>query len=260
MIARGRPVVLKLTGTVPPERISKFPAEQQRLWAALGRADEVWCNSRFAVAEMAAFDVPMRVVPAGIDIGRFHPSGSRSLRPTVLCTSTPDDPRKRVVDVIDAWPDVVAAVPDAQLLVTGHSDGSRDRFVARLPATARASVVFTGVLDDDALLAAYRSAWVAVTPSVFEALGLTTLEALACGTPVVGADSGATSELVAEAGVGALYGAADPHSCARALVSWLDTPPSAGVTAWCVAAAAPYAWEVVAETIAARYDALVGRA
>jgi glycosyltransferase involved in cell wall biosynthesis len=52
-------------------------------------------------------------------------------------------------------------------------------------------------LDDRAALAAvYREAWVSALPSVNEAFGLVLAEALACGTPVVAADSGGMPEVL----------------------------------------------------------------
>ncbi|MCU1587106.1 MAG: glycosyltransferase family 1 protein, partial [Frankiales bacterium] len=109
--ARGRaPVILKLTGTVLPERMTGLDA--RLLASALERSAEVWANSTWAVEQMRDFDVPMRVVPAGLDTSRFSP-GVRSGRPLVLCAATGNDPRKRIVDLLAAWPEVRQQLPDA---------------------------------------------------------------------------------------------------------------------------------------------------
>jgi glycosyltransferase involved in cell wall biosynthesis len=90
-------------------------------------------------------------------------------------------------------------------------------------------------------------------PAVYEALGLSTLESLSCGTPVVGADSGATSTLLADPGVGALFRPVDPGDLARVLTGRLDRPPED--RAQCQAAGAPYDWEAITDRIEAAYAA-----
>jgi glycosyltransferase involved in cell wall biosynthesis len=58
-------------------------------------------------------------------------------------------------------------------------------------------VRFVGRLSDADLVNSYRTADVVVMPSqALEGFGLTTAEALACGTPVVGTPIGATPELL----------------------------------------------------------------
>lgn len=255
---RSRPLVLKLTGTVRPERIAREPLKERLFRGALAAADEVWCNSAFARDEMAGFDVPMQVVPAGVDTDRFMPGGTRAPVPTLLCTSAPDEPRKRLVDVIDAWPQVLAARPDAALRLAGHaSPATRLQLLDRLPAAARPSVTFLGLLDHDALVAAYRSAWVVLAPAVYEALGLTTLEALACGTPVVGADSGATAELLADPAVGVPFAPADPDDAARAMLEGLGLKDTPGIVEACRQVAEGYAWNPIVDDITRRYRRLL---
>jgi glycosyltransferase involved in cell wall biosynthesis len=254
---RSRPVVLKLTGTVVPERMEHVRVDRRLFREAITGADEVWCNSRYAHEVMAPFGVPMQVVPAGVDLDRFRPRGAKDERPTVLCTSAPDDPRKRLVDVLDAWPAVLAEVPEARLVVAGHaSEATRRTLLDRLPAGAAGSVALVGDLDDDALAEAYARSHVVVAPALHEALGLTTIEALASGTPVAGARSGATADLVTPE-VGALFDPADPEACATALLAALALGQESGTAARCRAAAAPYGWDAVVAQVQARWAGLV---
>ena len=61
-------------------------------------------------------------------------------------------------------------------------------------------------LDSHAdLLAAYREAWVCALPSFAEAFGLVLIEAMACGTPVVGPNRDAFPEIVDSPAVGRLF-------------------------------------------------------
>ena len=257
--SRGRfPVVLKLTGTVIPERILRRPVDGLLIKRAVEGADEVWCNSEFARSEMADFGVAMRIVPAGVDASVFHPAGNRSSEPTAFVASASDEPRKRLVDVVDGWPEVVALLPTATLRIAGHaSAATRAELLDRIPETARASIHFLGLLDDVALVDEFSTAWCVLAPAVYEALGLVTIEAWACGTPVLGARSGATAELITHPGLGALVEPLDPQSWTEAMVTAMQSPPPPALEA-CVDASRPFHWERIMPVYEERYAALLG--
>jgi glycosyltransferase involved in cell wall biosynthesis len=256
-VRRGRPVVLKLTGTVEPDRIEHVRIDRRLFREAIAGADAVWCNSPYAREAMAGFGVPMEVVPAGVDLDRFRPSASRSERPVVLCASAPDDPRKRLTDVVDAWPGVLAEVPDARLVLAGRASGaSRAALLAPLSPDVAATVDLVGDLRDEALVAAYSSASAVVAPAFHEALGLSTIEALACGTPVAGARSGATADLVTP-GIGALYEPLDGEGCAGAIVAAIALSGQPATVGACRAAAEPYGWDVIVPDVLRRWRALL---
>ena len=83
------------------------------------------------------------------------------------------DPRKRVAEL--------AGTPrDLPLVLVGPAK----RWAHEL-AGERSDIVLTGHVDDDALAAIYSGARALVLPSDDEGFGLPTVEALACGTPVV---------------------------------------------------------------------------
>ena len=251
---RRQRVVLKLTGTVRPERIAEKPYHDRLLRRALERADEVWCNSEFARSEMAGFGREMQLVPAGLDTSFFVPAARRAEVPTVFAASSSDEPRKRLVDLIDAWPSVVDEVPEARLRIAGAASAeTRRRLLERIGAEA-ASVTFLGQQSDEQLVREYGTAWCVAMPAVYEALGLVTLEALSCGTPVVGARSGATPELVGDCG--ALFEPGDAEDGARALVASLAATVSDELASQCRGRAAAYDWDKVGDQAAMRLLAL----
>lgn len=256
-VRRSRPVVLKLTGTVVPERMEHVRLDRRLFQEAIAGADEVWCNSAYARDVMAGFGVPMHVVPAGVDLERFHPAERRADGPVVLCASAPDDPRKRLTDVLDAWPAVLAEVPGARLVLAGRAvDSTRAALTARLPSALTGTVELAGDLRDDALVAAYGTAATVVAPALHEALGLSTIEALACGTPVAGARSGATADLVT-ALTGVLYEPLDVDGCAAAIVAAIGLSERSTTAAACRSAAEPFGWEHIVPAVLARWRALV---
>ncbi|MCW2544952.1 MAG: glycosyl transferase [Frankiales bacterium] len=240
--SRGRaPVILKLTGTVLPDRLSDLDARLLR--SALERSTEVWVNSTWAQDQMTGYGVSMRVVPAGVDTGAFT-IGMRAERPLVVCAAAGDEPRKRVAHLLEAWPAVRSALPEAELVLAGPGPASP------LPDGVRA----VGQLPPSELAGLYARAWVVAAPSVYEALGLVTLEALASGTPVAGADSGATTELLSRPGTGAL---ADPDSTeafADAVLRAAALAQDPATADRCRAAALPYDWDVVVPQVLEGYQ------
>ena len=93
---------------------------------------------------------------------------------------------------------------DVRLVLTGPPDAETHRQLAVLGVTD--GVDYTGQLTDAELAAYYRGAVALVCPSLYEGFGLTPLEAMACGTPVLTSNVTALPEVVGEAAL-----QVDPH-------------------------------------------------
>lgn len=252
----GVPMILKLTGTVLPERIkARRPLQAGLLMRALQTADEVWCNSEYARSAMAGFGVEMKVVPAGV---AATPGASpRADVPTALVASSADDPRKRVEEIVDAWPAVIEAMPHAQLMIVGEaSRQTRGLLRDRISPQVARSIFFVGVVQPNEMSQYYSNAWVSLSPGIHEALGLVTIEALAHGTRVIGARSGATADLLS--GCGTLVEPGDIAGWSAAILSALAEDP-ADHAADAMIAAAPFEWEQIIPTYLESYTRLLGR-
>jgi glycosyltransferase involved in cell wall biosynthesis len=81
-------------------------------------------------------------------------------------------------------------------------------------------VIFTGFVPDQELAVLYSEALVAVSPSPLEGFGFPVLEAMACGTPVIIADSCALPEIAGEAALRVPPG--DPDALALAMEQIAD--------------------------------------
>ena len=120
--------------------------------------------------------------------------------------------------LVEAMQAIVAAVPDAWLLVVGEGT-EREALaaqVAALPPPVRARVVLTGRREDVAALTADLS--VAVLPSLREAQGISILEAMARGVPVVASAVGGIPEVITDRVDGLLVAPASPAALADALI------------------------------------------
>ena len=143
----------------------------------------------------------------------------------VVATAGRIDTWKGIDVLLDAWPDAKAARPELHLVVAGGPvDGKADVF-RTLEGRARAltDVHWLGARDDVADL--YADADAVVVPSTQpEPYGLSAVEALACGVPVIASDAGGLPEIVAaaEPGAGMLVPPGDAAALAAAIVGGVD--------------------------------------
>jgi len=125
-------------------------------------------------------------------------------------------------ELIAAWPTVVAAVPEATLLVVGAGDDAERlaALAAALPEPARARVKMLGRVPHAELLHLYRTARVFVMPSTGEGFGLVFTEAMRYGLPCI-ASRDSAAEIVLDGETGLVVDKA-PAPIARAVITLLQ--------------------------------------
>ena len=180
-------------------------------WACLRRATLVHVLSDFSARQVRSLYgiAPSRIVKiaGAADIERFHPALDRGaaraalgLQPGVplLFTVRNLEARMGLDRLLEAMARVRLRHPAARLVIAGT--GSRANEL-RTQAAARGvenTVDFVGFVDDARLAAFYQAADAFILPTrELEGFGLVTVEALACGTPVLGTPIGATPEILA---------------------------------------------------------------
>jgi glycosyltransferase involved in cell wall biosynthesis len=142
------------------------------------------------------------------------------------------EPEKGHPTLLEAWPEVLRAVPDTYLLIVG--EGSRREALEAQARELRIAhrVVFTGRRDDVPAVTAALD--VAVLPSYREAQGLSILEAMALSRPVVASNVGGIPEMIQDGITGLLVPPHDAHALAGAITrllrdhSYADTLGRAG--------------------------------
>ncbi|HYK83489.1 MAG TPA: N-acetyl-alpha-D-glucosaminyl L-malate synthase BshA [Gemmatimonadales bacterium] len=199
----------------------------------------------------------VRVIPNFISTAEFYPAPDgtcrRALAPPdhkILIHVSNFRPVKRVVDVVRIFAAVRRALP-ATLVLAG--DGP-DRDIAEQEVDRlglRADVRFPGKVDRVADL--LRGSDLFLLPSQTESFGLSGLEAMACGVPVLASRTGGLPEVIVDGETGYLLpvGAVDAFA-AQALTVLRDAPLLARLRA----GAAARALEFAAERIVPRYEAL----
>lgn len=237
----GRPVALQVATRIVWERQGASRARgaagvarraviglvdrQER--GALARADAVLVENA-AMQAYAESLAPGRVhlAPPGVDTARFTPPpGGRRADGPILAVGRLGDARKGYDRVIEAYGLLcarTAAPPPLVLAGRGRLSADCARAVDALPAPARV-VVRSDVPEDD-LPGLYREASVFVQGSHEEGLGLSVVEAMACGVPTVVTDTAGTRETVLDGVTGFLVPQGDgtAPALADALATVLD--------------------------------------
>jgi phosphatidylinositol alpha-mannosyltransferase len=190
------------------------------------------------------------IIPNGVDVGSFHPNGTRSpdlvkAAPKLLFLGRLD-PRNGLDQVLSAMPRILAAFPRAELVVAG--DGPlRPVYEGRARALGT-SVRFVGRVYDERP-ALYGAADLYLCPTNKASFGITLLEAMACGTPIVGSDISGFRELV-HGGKTLLVPPDDPAAWADAVIRLIQDPARrAEMSAWGLGTAAQYSWSDVSARI-----------
>lgn len=226
------PVVARLNGSAtffaaelgrPVERVT-WMLERR----SLRRADYWASTSRYtADRTRALFDLPDdadAVLPNAVEL---PPPVTRQRSARRVVFSGTLTAKKGVRSLVEAWPLVLARVPDAELHLYGKDGrsefggGMRDELRSRLPAAAADHVVFHGHVGSDELLAALGEARAAVFPSYAEAFAHAPLEAMAAGCPTVYTRRGSGPELITPEVDGLLVDPDDRTAIAGALVRLL---------------------------------------
>jgi glycosyltransferase involved in cell wall biosynthesis len=211
--------------------------------------------SRDEVVQLLGVD-PARVavVPGGVD-PRFSPSADPA--PARAALGIGDRPYVLTVASRTARKNLGVLDLAARRLRERGVDlvaagGDRPQFRAE---DGHGGVRALGHVDDALLPGLYAGAAAFVLPSLYEGFGLTALEALAAGVPVVAADRGALPEVCGDAAQ--LVDPTDPEAVAAALERALADPAP-----WRAAGpprAAPLTWDATARAVDGRLTELLAR-
>jgi L-malate glycosyltransferase len=204
-------------------------------------ADAFVAMSHAIAAEcLAAGAAPERIVrlPHGVDTARFSPASAdekRALRArqglpesSVIAAYTGRLLRgKGLETLVDAFASVAPKEPRAHLMIVGSGQGQTLSVEPELKESVRgrgleARVTFTGRVDDVA--ERLRASDLFVFPSEFEALGISLIEAAACGLPAIGTRTGGIVDVIEDGASGLLVPAREVEALASAMRTLMADP------------------------------------
>jgi mannosyltransferase len=214
-----------------------FTSAAQRLHSCfprklIARMDAVICTTNKAatfVSKVAA------VVPHGIDVNRFVPAGDRAT--AWRRTGFPGRDGIGIVGrvrsekgtdlFIEAMARLLPSRPDATAVVMGRWKAQHAGFQRALVEKTRTTgiqerVIFTGEVSADRMPSILQGLALLVAPPRYEGFGITPLEAMACGVPVVASHTGAFAEMIEEGVTGHIVPIGDVEALTSAIAAVLN--------------------------------------
>jgi starch synthase len=213
----------------------------------------------------------VHVIRNGIDTEQYSPDqgtdvlekyGISPFKPTVVYVGRIT--RQKGLPVLLRAAELLAE--DVQLvLCAGQADTEEissevTTLVEHLRATRSGVIWLNGMLPKIEIIQILSHATVFACPSLYEPLGIVNLEAMACGTAVVGSDVGGIPEVVADSQTGLLVPPGDPVILAEAISSLVSDPARAAAMGQLgrQRVAAEFSWPSIAAQTAALYTELGG--
>lgn len=253
------------------ERASEVVSERFPKWLPVGpvfrrwgenieqHVDAVVCASKYSAEEYSQIHERVKVIPLGVDHDTFKPNtfkppcdtevANTEHKNTILFAGRLSFEKRPHVVLLAARVLSLRGVK-AKFVIAG--DGPMRR---QLEAMADGlDVTFLGRISGRQELAGLMSsADLAIAPSPFETFGLSILEMLACGTPVIVADAGAGMEIIDEkCGV---IATPDGESMADAIVTMMQRDLGEMRTS-CATRAADFSWSIAAESMIDLFNSL----
>ena len=239
--------------------------ERIRLEPAIGRSvSAVVAGSSAEESDLARLGVPRRsikVIPCGVDTDEFSPEGpvaNRTARPRLVTVAELHE-HEALATLLQA----LAKVPGTELVIAGgppRAELRGDLAYRRLAGVAKelgvsGRVLFAGQLSRSALPPLLRSADLLVSVSEYDPSGMVSVEAMACGTPVIASAAGGQVDAVVDGTTGIMVPPGRPALLAHRIRQLLAHPML--LEAFSLAAAdrarSRYSWDRIAQETLAVY-------
>ncbi|MFT3916816.1 MAG: glycosyltransferase family 4 protein [Anaeromyxobacteraceae bacterium] len=221
------PVVGTLHPGAPPRRGLAALLAGRTLQRHLDRLDAALAPCRAALGALGPrLQAEVKIVPGGVDADRFARGRRQRVfadgRINLLWVGTVQ-PKNGLAVLLAAYQRAARQVEGLRLLVVGDGPWLARARAAVAPGDP-GEVVFAGRVPDDALPDWYASADVFCAPSQAPSTGVTLLEAMAAGRPLLASDVDGYRELVQHGREGELLRPADVNAWARAILRMAREP------------------------------------
>ena len=254
----GIPVVATFHSWFP--RSAGYRVLKRPLQRMLDRHAALIAVSEPVVAAMSRyFRGAWEIVPNGVDVGYFQPNGRR---PGDALTRGPRllflarlEPRNGLSTVLDAMPRILEHFPAAELTVAG--DGPWRGYYERRARSLGPRVRFLGRVFGDRPLH-YGTADLYLCPTTRASFGVTLLEAMACGTPLVVSDNVGFRAVLGDGAEAVIVPNDDPAAWADTTIALIEDPGRRDAMSRAgLAKAARFAWPRIADQTLAIYQRIL---
>ena len=246
----GRPFVLNVH--LPQRDGETFAVEK----LALAMADRVIVNSIAMRNELANRAPSARVIPNGVDPGRYRPRADWPADDGYILFVGRLVPQKGVITLIEAMAALLRRA-SARLVIAG--DGLHELYLRRAARNLGCAdrVTFAGWARGDELVRLYQGAQFVVMPSIYEPFGIVALEAMACARPVIASACDGLEEIIEDGVNGVLVPPGDHLRLAARMLDLLENPQlRAAIGMAARARALQYSWAAIADQTMSVLDSL----
>lgn len=200
----------------------------------ISKMDRVVATSERAKSYL---QVSSTVVMHGVDTDVFHPAPNRAALRDAL--AIPQDAvvvgcfgrireQKGVDLLVEAACKLLPSRPKVRVIFTGRvTEDNRAFHATQIAKLSAAGIVdrvsFLGEIPWEEVVRQYQASDLFVAPARWEGFGLTPLEAMACGVPVIASRVGAFETLITPE-TGTLVPPGDVPALTEALARWIDDP------------------------------------
>ncbi|HOX38605.1 MAG TPA: glycosyltransferase family 1 protein [Candidatus Brocadiia bacterium] len=211
------------------------------LWRMRDKADLLITDSEASRRDICAYmevqESRVRVVHLGVD-ERFRPLDKEGLKSQLVGIGVGSRPYLLYVGGLDARKNLKTLVKafdifrdetnyNPLLVVVGEARKAMGNIATKpdsivAGARNREDILFLGYASDEDLVSLYNGAMLLIIPSLYEAFGLTAVEAMACGTPVIGSNNAAIPEVGGDAAL--YFSPNEPEQMAHCMARVLSEP------------------------------------
>ncbi len=179
-------------------------------------------STKQAMKDLDLVGAGVDIVHNGVNLASFQP-GKKSVRPMVLYLGRLKY-YKTINIFIRAAKILLDKGIDAEFVIAGEGEERKGLVDMAHRLGIGDKITFVGRVGEEEKIALYKRAWVMVNPSAMEGWGITTIEANACGTPVIASDVPGLRDSVRHEVSGLLVPHGDAEAFAEALTSVITDP------------------------------------
>ncbi|MGY3747310.1 glycosyltransferase family 4 protein [Vagococcus salmoninarum] len=200
-------------------------------------ASGIVCPSERVVTKLEQYNVqaPLSIIPTGVNLSQFEESATQdnqisireehglSQEDVILLSLSRLSYEKNIHTLIKGLPEIVAAIPQAKLLIVGNGPYLPELEALRATLNLTEAIIFVGEVNHDQVGRYYRQADYFVNASDSESQGLTYIEALAASTKLVVKHNDYLAQLIVDPSLGKTF--TEDEDFASAFIEYYQSQP-----------------------------------